>query len=243
LKYLVTLGALLVPIASSLADINITHDGSDGVLSVGTANRTVNLAAAQTAAWNAPGAGNGIYDPVKRAVVFKYSSVNIASTRTVNFINHPTRVPVVWLVTGNVVINGTVNLNGANGSNGAVQLIEPGPGGFRGGIQGGSGFGPGGGIADSGKYSSFPYGNTSIVPLIGGSGGGTPAPSYPSFASGGGGGAILIAAAGQITINGTIVANGGAGPTCILAAAGPSGWWRISSTAAARLARCPTGAS
>jgi len=103
-----------------------------------------------------------VYDPEKWAVVFKYTSVSVAAGNKVTFKNNATRAPVVWLVSGDVTIAGTVDLSGQ--SNGASinyhltfsplggALAEPGPGGFRGGAayRGGDvlpsgGFGPGGG--------------------------------------------------------------------------------------------------
>jgi len=125
-------------------------NGSDGALNI-TTDTVIDLSQAVTGVWdadNTANAGKGVYDPDKWAVVFKYSSVTVAATKTVTFINHPSRAPVVWLVNGNVTINGTVSLNGANGANNNPSLMVPnlaegGPGGFRGGsgyfsISGGS---------------------------------------------------------------------------------------------------------
>jgi len=87
-------------------------------------------------------------------VVFRYTSVNIPAGVTVTFTNHPSRAPVVWLVSGNVTISGTAALDGANGHpiGGPFSQAEPGPGGYRGGRGASSGapsansggFGPGG---------------------------------------------------------------------------------------------------
>ncbi len=206
-KLIHILSILLLAGAASLpAQIAIPSDGSDGALNV-SANTVIDLSQAVTGSWdanNSANAGKGIFDPARRAIVFKYSSVTINSSRTVSFINHPSRAPVVWLVQGNVTIAGTLSLNGQTTPNGNF-LAEPGPGGFRGGAKGslgnGSGLGVGGGLTtnNSGDYSSV-YGNPSIIPLIGGSGG---------FAGGGGAGAILIAAGSTIQVNGTITALGG----------------------------------
>ncbi len=199
-------------------------NGSDGPLTtaVNSGTKTINLSQAITGSCdqdNSADAGKGVYDPAKWAVVFKYSSVNIASGSTITFANHGSRAPVVWLVNGDVTITGIVNLNGAN-YDGTVPS-EPGPGGFRGGEgslgptqPASGGFGPGGGYFpnSTGVYDATPspvsgsapvYGNARILPLIGGSGG--------SYSSGGGagGGAILIAATGTITVNGAIRARGG----------------------------------
>ena len=78
-----------------------------------------------------PVPGRGIYDPNKWAVVFKYSSVNVGSGKTVSFINHPSGAPVVWLVQGNVTIAGTVSVNGQDRMDNGEYAVG-GPGGFRG---------------------------------------------------------------------------------------------------------------
>jgi hypothetical protein len=188
-------------------------DGSDGALNLTSGTNTLNLAQAVTGVWTntSSSPGNGIYDPTQWAVVFKYSSVNIASNTMLTFTNHPTHAPVVWLVNGSVTINGTLNLSGNNGNSDPLNLTEPGPGGFRGGgdpLYGeGSGFGPGGGSdAGAGAYYGY-YGNPQIIPLIGGSG----ATGWGGYNGGGGGGAILIAVTGTITVNGACLANGGWG--------------------------------
>lgn len=203
-------------------------DGSDLDLNV-TADTVIDLSQAVTGSWNASSMnpGRGIYDPSKWAVVFKYSNVTVAAGKTLTFINHPSRAPVVWLVNGNVNINGTVSLDGRTVGVNAPLLAEPGPGGFRGGqgyyadgVGAGAGFGVGGGqrgvpgvAAGAASYGTVGnggpavYGNPAIIPLIGGSGGG----AYPVSGLGGsgGGGAILIACANSVSVAGTIQANGG----------------------------------
>ncbi|HVV01181.1 MAG TPA: hypothetical protein VHH88_07435 [Verrucomicrobiae bacterium] len=204
----------------SFAQLAIPSDGSDGALIINGGTNVIDLSQAVTGTWsdnNSANAGKGIYDPNKWAVVFKYSSVTIASNATVTFKNHITHAPVVWLVGGDVTINGTLSLNGINGSiQDPVNLSEPGPGGFRGGAMDqsnlghGSGFGPGGYYNDYGGYSDYhAYGNLQILPLIGGSGGSGGAANCFTANGGGGGGAILVAAAGTATVNGNIQADGG----------------------------------
>ncbi len=199
------LAACLQP---ALAQLTIPSDGSDGAFNPppDPTNVVVDLSQAVTGVWNAnnsANAGKGIYDPEKWAVVFKYSSVNIPAGVTVSFINHPTHAPVVWLVQGDVAINGALNLNGDGGDvRGPEKLVppEPGPGGFRGGVAGPAGFGAGlgpGGTDPAGwpgstsaSYAAT-YGNPQIVPLLGGSGsGGNGSEDARGCA---GGGAILIA--------------------------------------------------
>jgi hypothetical protein len=214
---------------AATAALNIPSDGSDGALVI-TSNTVIDLSQAVTGNWdadNTANAGKGIYDPNKWAVVFKYSSVTINANCTNTFKNHPNRAPVVWLVSGDVTINGTVSLDGQTAGYNAPNLAEPGPGGFRAGMGNygpgagrSAGFGPGGGSTTGpnnygagGSYGSqgaggpVPYGNPSLIPLIGGSGGG----GWKDDARGGGagGGAILIAASGNISVAGTVRANGG----------------------------------
>ena len=207
----------------SAAGINIPSDGSDGGLHV-TSNTVIDLSLAVTGDWdddNSAHAGVGIYDSNKWAVVFNYTNVTIAAGQTVSFKNHPSRAPVVWLVAGNVTIDGVVDLYG-RGTRNYPEEAFGGPGGFRGGvassgsIESGPGFGPGGGHRQEGypSYGSVGYqgppvyGNASLLPLIGGSGGGG---SYGK-SGGGGGGAILIACADTLSLAGEIRANGGRGP-------------------------------
>lgn len=216
-KYLLTLVAAGCAAARALA-LTIPSDGSDGDFNP-TADIVVDLSLAPAGAWdasNTANAGKGIYDSSKWAVVFKHASVNIPSGVTVTFINHPTHAPVVWLVSGNVTIDGTVSVKGGDGPLGQVDQLtpaEPGPGGFRAGAAGpagkGRGYGPG---ADAnsdgpGRYG-LAYGNPQIVPLIGGSGAGIYGGGL-QWSGGAGGGAILIASAGSISIQGMINANGG----------------------------------
>jgi hypothetical protein len=211
--YLAALVLAFIVIAPALrAQISVPcADGSDGALDLTSGTNVINLANAITGIWtNSSGSpGNGIYDPAQWAVVFKYSSVNIASNTMLTFTNHPTHAPVVWLVNGNVTINGNLNLDGQPGNSDPLNLPEPGPGGFRGGggplYGAGPGFGPGGGNGGGTYYGS--YGNPQIIPLIGGSGG---SGGWADINGGGGGGAILIAATGTITVNGYCHADGGA---------------------------------
>jgi len=203
-------------VLSSTATFGLTipSDGSDGAFNP-TSDVVVDLSLAATGAWNSDNSANvgrGVYDPSKWAVVFKYSSVTIPSGVTVRFVNHPTYAPVVWLVSGNVDINGTVSIAGQDSAPDVIGRLtppEPGPGGFRGGPAGpgglGAGYGPGSG--DSGNYGTT-YGNPQIIPLIGGSGAGANF-FQGDGTSGAGGGAILMAVAGSVTINGAIDATGG----------------------------------
>jgi len=199
------------------------NPGTDGVLAP-SANYTVDLSLAPTGNWNSvpPTSGYGVYDPEKRAVVFKYQSVYIPTGVTVTFKNHVSRASVVWLVDGNVDIRGTLSVNGSAFENQTGKYSQPGPGGFRGGagqlqtLGTSMGLGPGGGGDSGNRYGVYSgnttnpdassYGNEQVIPLLGGSGGG----SSVGYGGGSGGGAILIASTESVSLTGTIKANGGA---------------------------------
>lgn len=207
---------------SSRAQVNSGSNGSDGALNP-TANLVIDMA-------DHP---DGIYH---------YTSVNIPAGVTVSFIPNAGNRPVVWLVQGDCVIGGTVdvagkNAVGATGGNG-------GPGGWRGG-SGVSpnpqpGEGPGGGRGDSlfqgpwyrngdysiaGSYGTYAnqgssalsiYGNSFVMPLLGGSGGGGWIYSHyanevgvGAYGGGGGGGVILIVSSSSINLGGSINSSGG----------------------------------
>lgn len=211
--------------AGARADIVVPGaDGSDGAFSP-TGSVVVDLSLAPTGTWDGPNTspGNGVYDPEKWAVVFRYSSVNVPSGVTVTFLNHPSGAPVVWLVSGGVTIAGTVSLDGESAATVGAPAT-PGPGGFPGGkrrtVTGwGRGAGPGGGNHSSGEgeggvfaTGSRTYGNASLLPLIGGSGGS--GDDYTGHRGGGaGGGAILVASNSSIAIasSGSVRTRGGAG--------------------------------
>jgi len=164
--------------------------------------------------------------------ILNYTTVTIPNGVTVSFTPNAANTPVTMLATGDVTINGTINLNGTNGTPGQVNnaTSQPGrpggPGGFAGGAGGmggqtntfGSpGMGPGGGIPATTiqPTTNATYGNVgsfvSLVPLFGGSGGAGGA--KVSCAQGaatcngepgaGGGGAIVIASTTKITVNST----------------------------------------
>lgn len=223
--------ALLLVGATARAALTIPGaDGTDGSLHI-TTDTVIDLSQAVTAAWDSPNAANagqGVYDAGQWAVVFKYASVTVDAGKTLTFINHPSRAPVVWLVSGDVTINGTLSVNGGTGV-AAPGLTEPGPGGFRGGmgyysagVDASPGFGPGGAnfLSDQGYGGSYgsaggggpvTYGNPSLIPLLGGSGGGGDGDN--AAGGGGGGGAMLVACAGTLTVNGSITALGGSRPS------------------------------
>jgi hypothetical protein len=182
--------------AGANAQINTGSDGSDGAFNPTATNTVINMASHP----------NGIY---------QYTSVNIPSGVTVTFIPNANNTPVIWLVQNGVTINGSVSVSGQSVYGTQTQGGVGGPGGYRGGdgANGSSpstaGQGPGGGSAGAGQ-GTYNYGNTFLIPLLGGSGGGggNYSPWQPS-GGGGGGGAILIAASSSIIVNGSIYASGG----------------------------------
>ena len=172
--------------------------------------------------------------------ILKYTEVNIPQDVTVTFTKNAANTPVTLLVSGDVIVNGTISVDGGNGGGtGDGNPGRGGPGGFDGGYgafpdasninnRGGDGQGPGyggrGGNGGGGGFGSNgsshygaaggkSYGDESLIPLIGGSGGGGGGVSFNYTiigpGGGGGGGAILIAASGEVTINGIIRASGG----------------------------------
>jgi len=208
--------ALATAILTSPAfgQLSVPSDGSDGALNI-TTNTVIDLSQAVTGTWsanNTANAGKGLYDAGKWAVVFKYSSVSITNGATLTFANHSSRAPVVWLVQSNVTINGTVSVNGNNGTAaypGYESPTEPAPGGFRGdamsSVGSGDGLGPGGGANGAAPTYQTSYGNPQILPLIGGSG-----TAADGGSGGSGAGAILIVAGGTLSVNGAISAYPGA---------------------------------
>jgi hypothetical protein len=157
--------------------------------------------------------------------VLHYKSLQVLNNAAVGFTKNAHNTPVYILSQGDVEIQGRIYVSGG-GSAGAYGPGTGGPGGFDGGRRGvagmppGDGQGPGGGRAGSQDGSQTPgsagagvflqpwsngstnsgsvYGNTALIPLIGGSGGG----GTPEVGGAGGGGAILIASNTRIHISG-----------------------------------------
>lgn len=171
--------------------------------------------------------------PVPSNGVFHCTTITIGASATLSFAPNELNTPVYLLAQGDVLIEGTIDVSGQNWNAGG----RGGPGGFAGGapakpdLPTGDGHGPGGGrggISNSSVDPGYPgngsfgavdartsstnngriYGNSLLVPLIGGSGGGGRPDGY---IGGGGGGAILIASDTSIWLSGTIRARGGSG--------------------------------
>ena len=120
---------LLLPIVC-LAQIDTGSDGTDGVFNPTAASTVINMA-------DHP---NGVY---------QYTFVNIPANVTVTFTPNANNTPVVWLVEGNVVINGTVSVSGQSGVYNLGTGGRGGAGDWHGGNGGNplrsAGQGPGGG--------------------------------------------------------------------------------------------------
>ena len=163
--------------------------------------------------------------------IWNYTTIDIPAGITVRFKRNSANTPVRWLATGNVTINGTLNLNGQTFGNTARGDLAPlgGPGGFDGGpggvrsdasgsFAGKPGQGPSGGapgISEFGQSDNGTHapgiGNVFLQPLMGGSGGGGSGSNLTvdGVPGTGGGGAILISSSRDIVLNGRILANGG----------------------------------
>lgn len=170
--------------------------------------------------------------------VFRCTTMTVGAGRTLTFRRNALNTAVVVLATGDVRIDGAVDLNGKGGNN--VTGGEGGPGGFDGGNPGsvstppGAGYGPGAGRGGTSQSTSIPasagpgsystlgnsastnrgevYGNALLIPVVGGSGGGGTI-GTPGLGGGGGGGGILIASNTRIDLAGTITTDGGGNNT------------------------------
>lgn len=169
--------------------------------------------------------------------VWNFTTINIPPGVTVSWnITNLVTAPIRWLATGDVTINGAIDVSGEFAANSLPPGVPArgGPGGYPGGLGGvrfsssasyvgQPGQGPGGGepgtaqqtnpnLRDGkpGEYVSK-YGNAFLQPLLGGSGGGGGASNndWDGGRGGGGGGAIMISSSRDIILNGVIRANGG----------------------------------
>lgn len=174
--------------------------------------------------------------------VFHYTTITVANGATLRFNRNPLNTPVHLLASGDVVIDGVIDVSGSPGN--SMVGGSGGPGGFDGGKPGfgaaapaGAGYGPGGGLpgqslvgaggAGGGAYGTAPdftdgnpnhgsvYGSALLVPLAGGSGGGGTEGS-PGVGGAGGGGAILISSSTRITLSGTVRAFGWSSPSGVV---------------------------
>jgi hypothetical protein len=154
--------------------------------------------------------------------VLNFANVVIPAGVTVTFKRNARNTGVWLLATGDVVINGTISVNGEPGiaQSGYATLTQQGglggPGGFDGGWtgQGGQdGQGPAGGANQAAGGSVAAYQTIDWSSIRGGGGAGGYGTSYWG---GGGGGVITVASSGAITLNGTVMANGASNPSTAL---------------------------
>jgi hypothetical protein len=179
--------------------------------------------------------------------ILNLTTLNIPAGVTVTVGPNPANGPAVILVQGDAVIDGVIDVSGADG-----EGVGSAPAGFAGGLPldnvGGTGQGPGGSQGGSsssvyagsgGSYGSLGgtggrasssrrglvYGSNALQPLLGGSGGGGTGIGNGSrgYRGGGGGGAILIAVSGTLTLNREILANGGDGEPAVREAVNTTG--------------------
>lgn len=181
--------------------------------------------------------------------IFHFTTITVSAGQTLSFGLNGGNTPVVLAATGDVVIDGTINVSGHTytpgpgggygGETGATagtagQGDAPGGGGGYGGAGGGGGNATPGLVATSRTYGDkgAAGGAIGFAGLRGGSGGGGGGGStffgvpMAGADGGGGGGGILISTPGTITINGTILANGGHGGYAfanVFAHGGPGG--------------------
>jgi hypothetical protein len=146
--------------------------------------------------------------------VFHCTTITVASGATLKFKKNSLNTPVYLLATGDVMIQGTIDVSGGT-PNGKVGGFG-GPGGFDGGfgafaqLKVGQGQGPGGGgnvavFAIPYGENTNTYGNSLLIPLIGGSGGGG---IWDISGGCGGGGAVLVASSTRAGIEGKLDARG-----------------------------------
>ena len=197
----------------SLAQIELgTTDQSDGDMVI-TGNTVLDLNRAAYGAWDSPSPvpGFGVYDPNKWAVVFKCHNLTVSANASLTFTNRILggNPPVVFLVQNQVQIDGSINVGSG------------GPGGF---FPNNSAAGRGPGGADTSSNSSAGhsqpgsgpapgrlYGNSAIIPLVGGSAAAQMTWPGGSGPGGPGGGCLLLACRNSIVLNGQLLSNAAGG--------------------------------
>ena len=205
-RFVALLAIVMTPILAQTFSSGST--GADGALSLTTPGTYVFDPKTFTPPLNPSGDG-----------IFNFTTITIGSGVTVKVTGAVFNTPVVWLASGAVKIDGTVDLSGQNAfsaNNTTLRTYStPGAGGYPGGYPSvggnpaGPGLGPLGGPVglDCNSWSTGGgvSANQFAVPLVGGSGGG----ALGSNSGGAGGGAILIASSASVTGSGTIRARGG----------------------------------
>jgi hypothetical protein len=155
----------------------------------------------------APPQGGEFWIQLPPSGILNYTTIDVPQYTIVKFIRNGQNTPVIVLATGDVNIRGEFNVSGGGlNPHGNQDYTIGGPGGFDGAkTAGATGQGPSPGQPGEDNRASW-IGPLSLVPSIGGSGGGSGGVFTPL--GGGGGGAITIASSGAITLfsSGTIAA-------------------------------------
>jgi hypothetical protein len=123
--------------------------------------------------WDLWSANYAVFDMTSKPDgIWNYTTIDIPAGLTLYFKPNSANTPVRWLASGNVTINGFVNVNGQNGLNAAASNQNPGneapggPGGYAGGLgavrfdqsssyTGSPGQGPGGGSPGVGASDGY----------------------------------------------------------------------------------------
>jgi hypothetical protein len=209
------------PKAATVIDCNTTYDSTAHSFTHWCSGRT---APRITADLTQPGGPN--IDVLAFAGLTLNAGVTLALTG---------RNAIVLAVYGDATVQGTIDADGEPGVSGNPAAGASGPGGAyacsanAGGNAGtatsNSGGGGGGGSTAGGQGANdcpvvavggaagAARPNVSLGPLYGGCPGGASGPGGCTTGGGGAGGAVQLSAAGALTVDGTITANGGAGGT------------------------------
>lgn len=241
--------ALALPAAAQQGTFSSGSDGSDGALTFPAGAGVIDFD---------PDAFTPALDP-ERDRIYHFTSITIPAGTTVRLRTNvfPEGQGIVWLATGDVVIDGVLDLSGDTGhlfnepfvpalagaggyggstgaAPGRTATSGNGPGGGGAatlGGGGGAGHAAAGGPASGSATPGVTYGNVHLRPLLGGSGGGGGAGRNPGSGGGGGGGALVLASSTTIRLAGSIRAQGGAGgaggPTVAAGGGGSGGAIRL----------------
>lgn len=181
--------------SQSQAAFDSGSDGSDGALNI------------------AENLGTFVFDPdtydpasgpldADRDGIYHFTTITVGSGTTLKLrgdvMGHK---PMIWLASGDVVIDGELNLSQDYASR------IPGAGGFYGGIANvvEDGQGPGGSPASVSPSPAYEgHVNPYLIPLIGGSGRGADTDAFSDANGISGGGAMLLASSGEIQLNGLV---------------------------------------
>ncbi len=219
-------------IAQNISEEIVYSESLDAIIGINGINNPVTGGTRQvneTWAWYADGSTEQLTDSeyvfdmsARPNGVWEFSTIDIGPNVTVTFKPNATNTPVRWLASGDVTVDGTIDISGVQRE---VEESETfgnkkdfggisGPGGFNGATGAPLGIsltvpgdGPGGGllrpnINNSHDGEIYSYSNAWLHPLIGGSGGS----SKTGAAGGAAGGALLIASSGEINVEGSILA-------------------------------------